>query len=431
MSREQPEYIRWTRDEWRKVAVHALPHLDKGVPADKALMRAQRAALPKDRRHSDESLRMMQRRASTTRFLDEARALPPETRDEIAPPPPPRKAPAPRKKLDEGRDYGDPAHPVKWTTREKALIARQVDTWRKAGDKRKLSRLVIEAQEVVLPRDRRRSIVGIQVATAKGIMARLIDEGRQNQWLLDQHPAEAAPEAEQQQPAEPQHVEPTNRPVEAANEDAAPIPPTESQRALSEAARAFGDTVMQALDTLLAVHTETVMREVYAKMSAAMSAQAAATSEQIATQIAAMIERGMRETVHKIVEAELGPVASPTEPGSASTPHEPPAQPAASTAEARPSRLRVDVVGLTNGSMEQQVRQAINGHADLRFFDPDIKGGYVPHRGRHCIMVTQRVPHSLKHKIKAAGVQPIYVKSTTGHVIHAIEELHRAQEVAS
>jgi hypothetical protein len=98
--------------------------------------------------------------------------------------------------------------------------------------------------------------------------------------------------------------------------------------------------------------------------------------------------------------------------------------------EAEADRVRlvkVDVVGLNHGGMEQQVRSAINGGADLRFFDPDIKNGYAPHRGRHCILVIGRIPHSIKEKAKSAGVEPIYVKSTPGHVIHAIEELQRAE----
>jgi len=89
------------------------------------------------------------------------------------------------------------------------------------------------------------------------------------------------------------------------------------------------------------------------------------------------------------------------------------------------------VVGLINGSMEQEVRGAFNGMTDLRFFDPDSKNTYAPHRGRHCVIVAERIPHTLKHKIKAAGVEPIYVKRTPGHVIHAIEELHRSEGIAT
>lgn len=150
----------------------------------------------------------------------------------------------------------------------------------------------------------------------------------------------------------------------------------------------------------------------------------------------------MRETVHKIVEVELGgPVSAPSE--AAAPPAalaETPAPTAAGAAPAAPPSepahderrvLKVDVVGLNNGTQEQQVRAAFNGNTDLRFFDPDTQAGYAPHRGRHCIMLTHRVPHALKAKIKAARVDPIYVRPTVGHVVHAIEELHRASGTAA
>jgi hypothetical protein len=438
--------IRWSPSEWQRVAAYAVPHIDKGVPINRAIEKAQRSALPPARRRDEDAIRRIVWQAPTRRFIEEARALSPEKRAEIAPPPPPRKAPSTRPKLDEGRDYSG-AGRIRWTTLEKARIARQVNQWKAAGDTRAVSRLIIEAQELVIERDRRRSIVSIQSCSAPGgLNEQMLAEGTANEWLLTDPQAAAAIQAPATTaapattttntaapattaaPAEPSPIA-APQGAEAAH---APTPLPHTPNALSDAARAFGEVVMGALDNLLAVHTETLMREVYARMSAAMSAQAEATSRQIAEQTAAMVERGMRETVHRIVEVELGgPVASPP-PVTADAPAQ---QQAAAvpvqvpTPEPEPPRakvIKVDVVGLNNGSMEQEVRKALNGHADLRFVNPDTGNGYAPHRGRHCIMITQRVPHALKHKIKAAGVEPIYVKSTTGHVIQAIEELHRA-----
>lgn len=419
----EASYMRWTPSEWQRVAVATLPHLDKGLEVGAALYRGQRV-LPMSRRREEDTFQRLQHQASTKRQLEAARAMTPEQRAEIVPPAPPRKTPAPRKSLDEGRDYNrQDGGVIRWTTLEKARVARQVNQWLAAGDTRALSRLIIEAQELVIDRERRRPITSIQQATSTGRNEEIIAEGTANIWLLQQHEASAA-EAEPCTPdpgASQAPIEGPEPAAEAASPTQAPITPTPAPRALSEAARIFGETVMGALDTLLATHTEVLLREVYAKLSAT----AAATSDEIAKQVAAQIERGMRETVHKIVEAELGGPVSPPPAAEAAAPA---AQPAATMPQpkAKPQPIKVDVVGLVNGTMEQQVRQAINGHADLRFFDPDSRNGYAPHRGRHCIMVTQRVPHALKDKIRASGVEPIYVKSTPGHVIHAIEELRRS-----
>lgn len=413
-------YIRWTPANWQIVAASAIPYLDKGKSVPQALALAQRA-LPKDRRRSEEELKGMPWQQSTKKYIAEARALSPEKRAEIAPPPPPRAKPAPRKSADEGRNYSE-SGTKRWTTLERAKVARKIKQWRDAGDTRSLSRLIIEAQELVIEPDRRRAITSIQSGTTGGKNQQLYEEGLKNIWLLKADDEAAAAAA-----AETIVATPETTPEAAAGTPAAGAPETAQATnappmqvgALSEAAKAFGETVMGALDKLLAVHTGVVLTEVYAKLSA--------MATQTSNEIAAQIESGMRAAVHRMVESELGgpiplvpdvpaPVAAAAAAAVDATPQPEPA----------PRALKVDVVGLHNGAMEQQVRAAFNGNTELRFFDPDSRNGYAPHRGRHCIVVTQRIPHTLKHKIKAAGIEPIYVKSTTGHVIHAIEELHRA-----
>jgi len=415
----EPGYIRWIPSEWRIVAASATPHIKKGKSVLAALTIGQRA-LPKARRRDPEDLKKLPWQPSCKNYLAEAAKLTSAQLAEIAPPPPPRKKPEPRKSLDEGREYSRPGHLVKWTTLEKARVARVVKHWRDAGDTRVLSRLFIEAQELVLDAERRRPIPSLQQATTGGKLQAQYDDGLQNIWLIPAdeklpasltEPAEAAP-AEQTETAEPT---PTAETISAPPT----ITPSTATRTLSEAAKVFGETVMGALDDLLKVHTETVLGAVYAKLSAMAS--------QTSLEIAAQIEKGMRQTVHRIVEAELGgPIAPPAEPATAAA-----VAPAIQEPEAAPARvLKVDVVGLINGAHEQQVRAAFNGDTELRFFDPDSRNGYAPHRGRHCVVVAERIPHTLKSKIKAAGVEPIYVKRTAGHVIHAIEELQRASGMA-
>ncbi len=407
-----PGYIRWTPDEWLKVAVCALPHLDKGMTMGIPLLKkAQWAALHSSRRREDDALRKLAWKgaAQTRKYIEQARALTPEQRAEIAPPPEPRKPAAPRGKIDEGRDYSKPGTNVKWTTLEKARVARQVEAFKALGDKRVLGRLIIEAQELVIEPDRRRPVNSIRQGGTYN--DRMIEEGHANAWLLD--------ELDEQKKAEAEDAIElvTARSAESAAAPAAALPTPAASGAFSDSARAFGDTVMAAFDRLLTAHTESILREVYGKFSAMASTTSA--------QIAAQIEQGMRATVHRIVEAELGgPITTPSE--AAALPGKP-----TELEEAAPRAqvLKLDVVGLKDGQVQQQVRAAFNGNTDLRFVDPDTKNGYAPHRGRHCIMLTQRVPHMLKHKIKAAGIEPIYVRPTAGHIIHAIEALCQAEGV--
>jgi hypothetical protein len=410
---------RWSAEQWRAVTAHAAPLIARGKAPLAAVMIAQRAVLPKHRRRDEESVQhSLAPSGAGAKYLEEARKLLPEPLPEA--PKPERRKPAPRVKLDAGRNYArQPGSVIRWTAMEKARVARWIKQQRDAGDTRALSRLIIEAQEVVLDVDRRRPIASIQAGGAAGsedrdgLNGRMYQEGLTKLWLLPAEPEVQAPTEET--PATPETFQ------EAAQAEAAPTASPVRREGLSEAARAFGETVMDALDKLLAVHTDTLLTAVYAKLSAA----AADTSAQIAAQI----ERGLRDTVHKIIEVELGPVG-PSTAGEAPAPDPSLVQAPAPEEESPVKRLKVDVVGLHTGSMEQEVRQAINGHADLRFIPPEARGGFAPHKGRHCIVVTQRIPHALKHKIKAAGIEPIYVKSTPGHVIHAIEELHRASGLA-
>ncbi len=380
-----PGYTRWVPSEWLRVAVFALPLIDKGGTLTKELLdKAQRRALPKARHRDLDSLKAAVWTIAP-KYIEQARAMTPEQRAEIAPPPVPRKTPAPRKKLDEGRDYSKPGQSVRWTTLEKARVARQVDAFKAAGDKRVLGRLIIEAQELVVEPDRRRPVNSIrQGSTYNDLM---IEEGRANAWLLD--------EVDEQRKAEAETVMEivTARP-ETAAAPAAALPIDSTPRALSEAAKAFGDTVMSALDKLLAAHAESI----FAKFSAMASTTSA--------QIAARIEQGMRETVHQIVEAELGGPVS---------------------AAAR--RLRVDVFGFPNKLDWSRVQSAFNGRTDLRFFNPDDARRYVPEHGSRVLFLTERIPPAVMNSIEAAGIKPTIVKSSTGEVIEAIKALHEAEGV--
>jgi hypothetical protein len=418
-----------------------LPHLDKGVPVYNALVKAQRV-LSKDRHRTEEALRTVAVPSALQipKYVAQARALSEEERAALTIVKPPRKLPPPRGPkypADLQRNY---TGKFRWTTKEKALITRMVLWFQEQEVPGTLARLIIEAQELVLPRDRRRSLAGIKqgdVHAPNSLNMKLIEEGKANLWLINTIPFE--PPVAQKTTDEPEtttdersdgevlQAAAEKAPDEAPEALPAPTPLPTPQRALSEAAKAFADTVMVALDQLLHTHSELLLSKVDTRIST--------MSQDMGMQIAAMIERGMRQTVHQLVEAELGPVNTPQAAPSPSSTGEAPApvasvqaqhEPEADTERAR--MLKVDVVGLVGVSITK-VRESFNGTTDLRFIDPDQLNAWAPHKGRHVVCATKWIPHKAKYKLKAVGMQPINVSGGVGTVIHAIEELHRQHGV--
>jgi hypothetical protein len=449
-------YIRWTHDEWLRVAVNMLPRLEKGETNLVALANAMRKVVAKDRWQSDQFIAhtCQPKRALglLKSWLDKARVLPDEQRNSMLVLTPAQRyalenpdAPKPvrkskvkpdtervlaRRGADKGRNYAG----ARWTTREWALIARMVKWFQTHGVKLSLSRLVIEAQELVLEHDRRRSIGGIQMGVTGGRLEKQIAVGMQNIYLVTDVPFDPPhpPDAESQESATDeqgaQATETALPDVGTAAEvqslpQATPAPLPGSLRAadMSAAAQAFGATMMQALDTLLGTHTHLVLSSVEARLNESASRHAA--------EVAALVEAGMRKAVASMLAHELGgaisePATRVTEPAPPVPPkHHNPVPPSAE----RPEQLKVDVVGFEIGEQQTTVEKAFAGEVDLRFIHPDKMSAFAPHRGRHVVMMIGRVPHSLSAKFKAARVEPIIVRRTPGHVIHAIEELQRAR----
>lgn len=465
-------YTRWTADEYMHVAVNALPAIEAKKTRFEIMLAGMRAGLPRNRWRKQADLKHLCAPSLFTTFekyVERARALPEAERARYITaqpdpsPLPPDDEPAPaqhtteehkpgQRKKDIGRDYKGG---FRWTDHEKARIARMVRYWidngiRRPSDYGGLGRMFVEAQDLVLPPERRRSVNGIMqgnTSTGKGATwnEQIQQLGEQSIYLIAHekfHPeGEYGPAAEERKRREERDaqeqrerslrgnfVPPTtvaevrevlSTPTPNATADmggttfeipAETTPPGEqrtlpfprSTGTLAEASRVFGDTVMNALEKLLAVHTNMLMQEFNARIAQTAASTGAA--------IAMQIEQTMRGTVQNIINEELG---------------NPPAPPPA--AERR--QLKVDVVGFEFGAHEQTVAQSFNGDVDLRFVHPDKANAYAPHRGRHVIIVASRIPHSLSNKIRAANVEPIYVRRTPGHVVHAIEELMRAEGI--
>ena len=421
-------YIKWSPAEWLRVGVALVPLLDEGKHSRfDALKRAMKAALPKDRWRDDHSLKLTAQPLATQieTYAAKARELPAEQRAALTTPKPERAASKPRAKYDDtGRDYGENGG-TRWTQREKALLWRMVDWFKRNGAEEALPRLVIEAQELVLDRDRRRALAGIKQAHYAGTLEKDMAEGERSQITVAHIPfvpphgpgSELADDARASEADEVLSMV-TRSPQEPAAALMAPMPPPMNSERLQTALVSFADTMTGALASLLLAQRAEYAEELSTRMSVAAS--------NIAAMVAATIERGLKSAVHQMVEQELGGQVKPP-----AMPPAPPVSPVVSTPDEYAKRLKVDVIGLQAGEPERTVRNALNGDVELRFFGTD--SNYAPHRGRHIILMTARLPRTLQEKIKASGVEPQLVRPTTGHVIHAIEELvrtHTAQAQA-
>lgn len=182
---------------------------------------------------------------------------------------------------------------------------------------------------------------------------------------------------------------------------------------------------MSALGALLSSHSQAVAHSFEARL--------AENASRMAAEVAGMVEAGMRKAVANMLAHELGgpvkanEVTSVAPPAPAAPRWHNPVPPSTD----RPEQLKVDVVGFEIGSQESLVQSAFAGEVDLRFIHPDKMSAFAPHRGRHVVMMIGRVPHSLAEKFKAAKVEPIIVRRTPGHVIHAIEELQRSRGMST
>lgn len=396
--------------------------------------------------------------------VDEPAAVPPPA---AAVPPPPSDGRVRFRDLDV-KAFSRPAdvgRNVKWTTLEKAKFARAWDRVDLEGASLSNAGFVIQMHSGISPDRWRPKRSFIDLVLGKDL-DRLLIEGRNNRWLLqDLEPAPAPAPA----PAEVEAVQGTA--LETAPAVQAPIPLPAPSASLAAAAAAFGTTVQQGLHLLLEAHAHHVLSAYDAKISAIAQA--------VGSSIAAQIEQTMRKTVLDTMAAELGgPVAAPpaapapvaiapSQEAAPSFPERPPAPPppasgavnswqaqqaaaplaaikpepvepealrktphipAGQDNEARPKQLRVDVVGLTGNNI-QLVRDAFNGNTDIKFIDPDHLNEWAPHRGRYAVLATKWVPHKAKEKCRSAKVRVINVTGSVGTVIHTIEELHRSKGI--
>ena len=400
-------YTRWIPEEFTLVAAHALPLVDdKGFGLIEAYAKAQRFALAERRWKDIPTLRRMATSGNDktlAKYLKLVREMPPEQRPalkgdaalvRIELPSPRKRGPEPKPKVEYRGN-------VRWTDSEKALLARWVmDRRRNHHDKRALTTMFVYAQDEVLPIERRRSRHGIWASQDN--IERAFAFGSANQKLIEQ-PLQATTTAFEEAISEHLERQPASEPAERAAPPLATVAPGMRQIALSEAARAFGETMMGALDTLLGAHAALIMGEVRQRL------------DRIGNDVALNLQSSIAQMVHSALEKELGPVAAPDAPVMAAPP------------EPAPKRLVVDVIGLT-GHAAAEVRSAFNGNTDIRVIDQSKIESWSP-RTPNTILVTKFTGHAAEFKLKRAGLKPIRVNGAAGSVIEAIKALHQQQGI--
>lgn len=438
--RKAPRIV-WTRtDEWIKVAFRAKEVLAAGGSRYDAL-KAGQELLPPERRLSHSEL--VGRANPSNRALDHALTILAGMSDKavakvvgegggFAVPPYVPRANTKMPPADYSRGHGKM---VLWTNEEKALLVRRVLNWEALGTNAQLARLFAEAQEIELPADRRRPRAALNVLPNKHL-PKLIKAGLAAAHTIahlgyDPHqrsyrkprPVEAAKPAPAPQPpaaarepaqeaprpvAAPIPIQPAPQQVAAQAINPSPTP------AASEAARVFGIGLANALvpmvEQMLSAHEQVVLTKVREEQRSYADQLARDMSQLLLTGLDRMLGGGSVLPEQQAVPENFMPAQPEVEP-----------EPI--------KRVKIDVVGFEAGRDVMLVKHKLNGSADridLRFVGPDQQASYAPHRDRNVILLTQRIPHSLRDKIKASGCKPLYVKRTVGHVVEAITLLLRS-----
>jgi len=429
------DVIRWTRAEWHAVLVRAVPLAARTNRLLYQAMAEAQDVLSEGRRREVDQIRFSVQRGKHARYLDELNAMTHVERDALLPEgersdpsaPEPIRTYKFKHASPEVRAMRATYTGREWTSSDWARIAKRVDERRAAGDSRNEDIVVIDAQDEVLPQDRRRKGHGIRKAFMRNISAwtEHMRKGRADAWTLSEPTPESTAAdlstrsaiefVEAQLDAEPALVIHTNgqdRTAELAR--AFEFHPAGVQR--SPVAVQFAESMAGLVDQLLAEQRRSVLAEL---------------AERIPQQVAEIVTRDLQAmltaTVHRLIEAELGPVAAPpaaVQPQSKQTvpSMSPPAAPA------RPKRIPIDVVGLS-GHPVTEVQDALDSldSIDLRFVPPEK----VPstHLRANVIAVTKFVGHDVYARAKKHGATVTRVNGAAETVIAAVRQLVEQQHV--
>ena len=203
---------------------------------------------------------------------------------------------------------------------------------------------------------------------------------------------------------------------------------------LSEPALVFAQTVGLALDRLLVQQRAQYEEQLAAQWAESQAAIVERVDQKLQAALDAQLS-GIRGALREVLIAEIGgtapaPVAESVE--SVKTGNGAAAIGDAIAADVAlgatgPRKIKVDVVGLNTLDVARKIERTYGKSFDFRWINPDEVNKFSPLKGRECLMLIQRVPHALKERARASGVEPLMIKHTEGHITHALDELLRGR----
>jgi len=455
----------WRPEERDAVFVAMRPFVDKGLTRGEAYLKAQKVALPPDRRRGlpasgeisggvgvlytasrgwpearCQEIRRTFWSVQQAQQQDEAPAEI-EVRVKLKPEPAPAAVsgePAPRT-----------VQAVKkhWSLLEWALIARRVRYWQKdMQSDQSLAALCIRAQKLEIPPERRRPPTSFYGSAREAALREALQAGEKaaDKLLADRPLRYGATEYKPVEGAAPVQA-PTPSPI-LEKSPTGPIlalaPAPAALGSLSGPALAFAQSVGASLDKLLADQQrqhEAQLGEALALVAERVEAKLKPAFDAQFVLMASQLEAGMKGALRAVLLEELGGPspkpeavvvngASPVN-GAVLTDGNGKGQSACleTSPPKGPPRMKVDVVGLNTLDIARKVEREYAERVDFRWVNPDEVNRFTPHKGRECLMLIQRVPHALKEKARACGVKPLMIKHTEGHITHALDELLRGR----
>ena len=445
MGKLNVKQTRWSYREWNIVAWKARQLIGLGHERQDALAQGQQL-LPPERRANARHLHELARpkhpglAAAFARLdamsLDAVREMLPAQELQDVGLTPPIYLPRDQAKWATACPYKGRKTLVKWTPLEWALITRRADTWHAAGSNAGMARLLQEAQEIELPPERRRPRAALMVslkAVVEPTMARARTE-----WAelvagipYDPHARNYSRPAAQQASPPPeetmtQALAKAQAEVEATTAPPASVAPLpEAPRPLPEpvakapaaslapsaahqAALLFGERLAAAITPLVQDMLEGMLKHHEQVILARVHEQQKAHAETLAADMSRLLLVGLDEM--------LG----------GSKPPAPKVVVEGPTERQALQKIKVDVVGFSQGHQKLLLQQRLNGTAervDMRFIGPDDGTTYTPSPERHIVLLTGRVPHSLSRKVKTCGSPVTCVERTVSDVATVIRQL--------
>jgi hypothetical protein len=174
----------------------------------------------------------------------------------------------------------------------------------------------------------------------------------------------------------------------------------------------------------------TIITNACAQVAAETRAYVMAEYDKQLDRLTTALHATLRDYVHGLVSAELGPLSTPPTPAPTAPPPSTPLAdappettapaPAPEAAVAAPP-LRVDIVGLVGSNLGEVRGAARRIGIDATFIDPDQTARWEP--GPQVILARKFVPHAARRKAEKAGSHIMVAAAGAQSVIGILESM--------